>query len=85
MEMLGFFKKDLGSLGWWYCNPANNGEEVFQVGTFENKPIDYILKVLHATSFNAGCRWQREESKRQHTEFLESETKKLVRKFSKIL
>lgn len=85
---LGFVKRSIKDCGEWYCNPCLQGkdgpEEVFQVGTFENKPIKHILELITGSAINYGARQETTEAKEIFKEELEGEVKKLIKTLSKL-
>ncbi len=72
LKSWGFFEKD-----GWLCSPNINNEQFFQIGQIDDKEMSYLMECITAISFNAGSRWQREESKKVLIQDLENIVKKM--------
>lgn len=76
LKEMGFFEKD-----GWLCNPKLEGEAIFKIGDpvygAEDKPLSWVMSVISASAFNAGTRWQEEDSKNQLVKELEGMIKKI--------
>ena len=65
LKSWGFYEKD-----GWLCSPKLK-EEFFHIADVEAKDMSDIIEVITSSSFNAGSRWQCEESKIQLVRELE--------------
>lgn len=77
-------KELLLSAGWtiedgWLCNPKLNGEKVFEVEHVELMDRYELFMRISNSAFNAGSRWQREDSK----DYLKRQLQSLAKKVDK--